>query len=134
MREKLRSFQSEFEEKATTEDVDKLWTVFKNKIHSLIDQYVPSKLLRGNKLQKSWISREVKALIRKRDKLFKKQRRTGRPQDIRHYKETKARFQKGERQSYWNIVDHIIDKGDPEQEHQPKQKRFWSFIKSNCMF
>ena len=134
MREKLRSFQSEFEEKATTEDVDKLWTVFKNKIHSLIDQYVPSKLLRGNKLQKPWISREVKALIRKRDKLFKKQRRAGRPQDIRHYKETKARLQKAERQSYWNIVDHIIDKGDPEQEHQPKQKRFWSFIKSNCMF
>ena len=27
-------------------------------------------------------------------------------------------------------MDHIIDKGDPEQEHKPKQKRFWSFIKS----
>ena len=27
-------------------------------------------------------------------------------------------------------MDHIIDKGDPEQKHKPKQKRFWSFIKS----
>ena len=130
MKEELKSFQKEFEEKAPTADVNELWTIFKYKIHSLMDQYVPSKLLRGNKLQKPWISREVKALMRKRDKLFKRQRKTGRTQDIRHYRETKARLQKADCQSYWNFVDHIIDKGDPEQEHKPKQKRFWSFIKS----
>ena len=129
MKEELKSFQQEFEEKAPTADVNKLWTIFKNKVHSLMDQYVPSKLLCGNKLQKPWISREVKALMRKRDKLFKRQRKTGRAQNIRHYRETKARLQKAERQSYWNFVDHIIDKGEPEREHKPKQKRFWSFIK-----
>ena len=48
--------------------------------------------------------------------------------DIKHYKDTKARLQKAEQQSYWNFVDNIIEVGDPEQEHQPKQKRFWSFI------
>ena len=49
---------------------------------------------------------------------------------LRNYKETKARLKKAERQSYWNVVDHIIDEGEPWQEHHPKQKRFWSLIKS----
>ena len=60
------------------------------------------------------ISKEVNALIRKRDKTFKKQRRTGRPQDIDNADKTKARLQMAERQSYWNFVDHTIDKGNPK--------------------
>ena len=54
---------------------------------------------------------------------------TGNSKDIKHYKETKARLQKADRQSYWNFIDNIIEVGDPEQEHQPKQKRFCSFVK-----
>ena len=27
-------------------------------------------------------------------------------------------------------MDNIIEIGDPDQQHQPKQKRFWSYIKS----
>ena len=46
------------------------------------------------------------------------------------YKETKARLQKTERQSYWKFIDNIIEVGDPDQEQQPKQKRFWAYIKS----
>ena len=45
MKEELKSFQKKFEEEAPTADVNKLWTIFKNKIHSLMDQYVPSKTI-----------------------------------------------------------------------------------------
>ena len=130
MKKELKAFQTDFDRESGIKDVEYLWTLFKNKIHALMEKYIPSKLLLGNKLQKPWISREVKGLVRKRNKLFKRQRKTGNPKDIKHYKETKARLQKAERQSYWNFVDNIIEVGDPEQEHQPKQKRFWSFIKS----
>ena len=130
MKKELKAFQTDFDRESGIKDVEYLWTLFKNKIHALMEKYIPSKLLRGNKLQKPWISREVKGLMRKRNKLFKRQRKTGNPKDIKHYKETKARLQKAERQSYWNFVDNIIEVGDPEKEHQPKQKRFWSFIKS----
>ena len=50
--------------------------------------------------------------------------------DIQHYKETKAKLQKAERQSYWKYLDNLIEVGDPGQEHQPKQKRLLSFVKS----
>ena len=34
------------------------------------------------------------------------------------------------RQSYWRHIENIIEIGNPDQEHQPKQKRLFNFIKS----
>ena len=48
----------------------------------------------------------------------------------RNYKETKVRLQKAERQSYWKYLDNLIEVGDPGQEHQPKPKILFSFVKS----
>ena len=95
-----------------------------------MDKYIPSKMLRGDKIQKPWVNKQVKSLRRKQNLLFKRQRRTRAAKDIRHYKETKAKLQKAERQSYWKYLDNLIEVGDPGQEHQPKQKRLFSFVKS----
>ena len=66
----------------------------------------------------------------KKKQALQKAEENRKSKDIKHYKENKARLQKAERQSYWNFVDNIIEVGDPEHERQPKQKRFWSFIRS----
>ncbi|MCG8077241.1 MAG: hypothetical protein JAY75_13485, partial [Candidatus Thiodiazotropha taylori] len=116
---------------ATSVDIDTLWTNFKSKIHDLMEKYIPQKLFRGTKVHKPWIDKNVKALKRKRNKLFKRQRTTHRAKDVSHYKQMKAKVQKAERRSYWKHVENIIDLGDPEADHRPgKQKRFWTFIKS----
>ena len=130
MKQELRSSQAEFQEAAKTKDVEHLWKTFKNKVHSLMQSHIPSKILRGNRVQKPWVSRQVKTLMRKSKKQFRKQRKTKKAKDIRQYKETKARLQKAERHSYWQYVDNLIEIGDPDQQHQPKQKRFWSYVKS----
>ena len=62
--------------------------------------------------------------------MLQRQRKTKKAKDIRQYKETNAHLQKTETQSYWQYVDNIIEIGDLDQQHQPKQKRFWSYIKS----
>ena len=119
MKQKLSSSQAEFcgignnqRYRAPLDDV-------KNKVHSLMESHIPSKILRGNIVQKPWVSRQVKTLMRKSKKLFRKQRKTKKAKDIRQYKETKARLQKAERQSYWQYLDNIIRIGDPDQQHQP---------------
>lgn len=68
--------------------------------------------------------------MRKWKKVFSRQCKTGNIRDIRNYKQTKTRLQKAERKSYWKFADQIIDIGSLDQDYQPKQKRFWSFIKS----
>ena len=45
-------------------------------------------------------------------------------------KNTKAMLQKAVSKSYWKFVDQIIAIVSPDQEYQPKQKRFRYFIKS----
>ena len=100
MKSDLQAYQHEFEDRAETEDVECLWSTFKKNIHSLMDKYIPSKMLRGEKIQKPWVNKQVKSLPRKRKMLFKQQQMTGAAKDIPHYRETKARLQKAEGQFY----------------------------------
>lgn len=115
MKEELISFHEEFRTRADTEGVESLWTIFKSQ--TFMDTYIPSKTLRGNKIQKPWISREVKSLMWKRKKLFNRQCKTRNARDIRLYKQTKAKIQQAERKSCWSFVDQIIDIGSPDQEY-----------------
>ena len=97
---------------------------------SLMEAFIPSKMLRGNKPQKPWVIKEGKGLRRKQKVLVKRQHKTGEAKNIRHYKEAKARHQKAERKSYLRYIEDIIEVGNLDQEHQPKQKRLFNFIKS----
>ena len=74
MRNELKSSQADLEEKARTEDVEQLWSTFKDKIHTLMESYIPSKILRRDREHKPWISRRVKTLLRKSKKLFQRQK------------------------------------------------------------
>ncbi len=59
--------------------IDELWSKFKSTVHAGIDKYVPIKRC-GSKKALPWVTQEIKRLIRKRDKLFKKIK-TGRSND-----------------------------------------------------
>ena len=52
LKKDLKAYQQEFEEEAESEDVEHLWSILKKKIQSLMDEYSPSKMLRGYKTQK----------------------------------------------------------------------------------
>jgi hypothetical protein len=92
-------------------------------------KYIPQKTLRGNKNNKQWIDRNVKASIRKRNKLFQKQKSTKKPKDIKKYIEAKANAHRLQRKVYWEYVDNLIEIGNPESDEKPnKQKRFWSYV------
>ena len=85
MKQELRSSQAEFQESAKTKDVEHLWMTFKNKVHSLMESHIPSKILRGNRVQKPWVTRQVKTLMRKSKKQFRKQRKTKKAKDIKRH-------------------------------------------------
>ena len=124
-------YATEFQNISNFEDIDTLWTKFKGKIHELMAKYIPQKQLAGNKVHKPWIDKHVKALQRKRNEVFNRQRATHCAKDISHFRQMKAKVQRAERQAYWKHEENIIDLKDPESDHRSsKQKRFWSFIKS----
>jgi len=123
MKDELRKFYGQYQESSKGKNVEQLWTEFKDKIHSLMNEHIPTKLIRGNKNKKPWISKEVKSLIRKRNKQYKKYKKTKDKMDLKRYKETKAHLQKAERQSYWKYINNIIEIGDPDQEDRPPKQK-----------
>ena len=90
---------------------------------------IPQKTLRGNKNNKQWTDRNVKTSIRKRNKLFQKQKSTKKPKDIKRYIEAKSNAHILQRKVYWEYVDNLIEIGNPDSDENPnKQKRFWSYV------
>ena len=113
-----------------TSTTQELWVKFCSTVSDLMNKYIPSKMLKGNKVKKPWINRTVRSLIRRRNKLFRKMKKTKKESDIQNYKHSKSAVQKAERQSYWSYINNIIETDDAEKDHPPKQKRFWNYIKS----
>ncbi|KAH3706610.1 hypothetical protein DPMN_065998 [Dreissena polymorpha] len=54
-------------------------------------------MLFGNKFQKPWITKVVKVLQRKRNKLLVRQKETGKSKDLQRYLQAKAMSQRLER-------------------------------------
>ena len=83
MKDELRKFYEQYQESSKGKNVEQLWTEFKDKIHSLMNEHIPTKLIHGNKNKKPWISKEVKSLIRKRNKQYKKYKKTKDKMDLK---------------------------------------------------
>ena len=115
---------------AQTSSAEELWMKFRHVTTDLMKKYIPTKLLSEKKINKPWINKKIKSLMRCRDKLFRRMKKTKNEKDVRKYKDCKKAVQKQERQSYWTYINNIIEVGDPDSEQQPKQKRFWNYIKS----
>jgi hypothetical protein len=69
------------------------------------------------------ITKTVKSLHRKRNKLLSKFKSTGSLKDRRQYHQAKRKTQKKERQEYWRYLRDVIDANDPASEQPSKQKK-----------
>ena len=75
MIKKLQETKIEMNNDHQNMTVDEVWDIFKNKVLDAVDQTVPSKMINNNKKRLPWITKEIKALIRKRNKLYQKKKR-----------------------------------------------------------
>ncbi|KAK3096961.1 hypothetical protein FSP39_005118 [Pinctada imbricata] len=91
----------------TYTDVESLWAEFKQKISEGTSSFVPSKRINGkNKLP--WVNVHIKRLIRKRDKLYYRQRKSRKQEDIQRYKGIKHLVQKKMRQAHDTYIENIL--------------------------
>ena len=82
----------------------------------------------------SWIDLTIKRLVKKRNKLYLRARKSKGPDVKIHYKRFRAHVQKVLRDAYWKYVSNIFtfenDSSDPDTPKPEKIKKFWSFVKS----
>ena len=96
----LKEYHQEFTTATGDCSVEDLWTTFKGKLLYLMGKHIPQKSVKGNQSNKQWVNREVRSAIRKRNKLFTRQKKSHKGQDTRKYKEAKARAQRLQRKAY----------------------------------
>ena len=114
--------------------VNDMWVSFKSEVLSAIERFIPSKMTK-TKYSLPWIDSSIKRLIRKRDKLYFRARKSSSPDLKNHYKRFRALVQKSIRDAYWKHVTNIFslenDSPDPDcPRKNEKAKKFWSFVKS----
>lgn len=136
----FRQYMSEYKDhilssKHMYTDVETLWCDVKNKIHEGIKTFVPS-IQSKEKNKLPWINIQLKRLIRKRDKLFYRQRQTRKVEDIQKYKQVKHLVQQKTRLAYNVYVENILgvlDSQVTDMETSTKQtfvpKKLFTFLK-----
>ena len=92
LKAELRIVRKEFKSMEPTSTTQALWDKFQATVTDLMNKHIPTKTLNGKKIKKPWINRKVKSQMRRRDKLFRRMRKTKNDSDIRKYKECKRHY------------------------------------------
>ena len=103
--------------------VDGNWTVFKNKMHQLIEKFIPSKVIRPSR-DLPWMTKELKHKIRQKNRWYKKSKERKSHKVWSKYKWLQKEVKKEMQTAYWNYITNVLS---PKMEDNPKI--FWRFIK-----
>ena len=114
--------------------VNDMWVSFKSEVITAIERFIPSKMTK-TKYSSPWIDSSIKRLIKRRDRLYFRARKSSSPDIKSHYKRFRAHVQKVIRDAYWKHISNIFsfdtDSADPDcPRKNEKAKKFWSFVKS----
>ena len=131
LKEHMHAFSLNFVNSSEiTDDVDMLWSNFSNQLERSIMKYIPHRTT-STKNRPPWISREIKRLFRKREKLDRKSKKSANPmKEEEKIKKLKQTIQSAGRKAYWSYVENLIteSKEEPQSNTFEVSKRFWSFI------
>ena len=84
LKQSMRDFHSELQSDPATTDIQELWDKFASGLQRGIEKRIPIRRS-GTKDGFPWINQEIRRLMRKRDKLYKRWSRSGRPDDQKKF-------------------------------------------------
>ena len=94
----LDEYSMSFEE-TSFNSIDTMWMSFKNKIHSIMEERVPTKMTQS-RYTHPWMNRKIRRLIRRKQRAYTKSRRTGKKRDQDRYKRLQSEVQLQIRKSH----------------------------------
>ena len=106
------------------ENMEAMWTDFKSSIQNIIEKRVPTKMTSARHSH-PWMNSTIKRAIRRKQRAYRKSKRTNLKRDRDRYKRLQQQVQweirKADRQYMQDIVS---------ESYTDKPKRFWSYVKS----
>ena len=108
------------------EDLDIYATNLSNHIISLAEKQIPNKYVTVRNAEPMWLNSQLRRMIRKRKRLFKKAKRTKLSQDMNLYKQYRNEVTKLIRKSKKSHIDDIANKLKTQK---PSSNDWWKYLK-----
>ena len=110
-------------------DVEEIWLQFRDNVKAMLNKFIPHVKIKRKK-NVPWISGDTLRLIRKRDRIHRKWKRTGR-QDLKEaFKKLKSTVQRLLRREYWQYISSFFTDSPRNSDKPIVCKRLWTYIKS----
>ncbi len=132
----MSKVQEDIKSKSNTHSVNDLYNIFTDAAEKGLKKHIPHKIAK-QKDGLPWITPQIKRLMRKRDRLYKKtkkrntsfNRSTNSYQSLdKKYRDLKGHIQKEIRKGYWSYIESLITPIENDNEYSGL-KRFWTYIK-----
>ena len=126
LRREMSTRSKEFFELCSSRDLESNWTFFKNTLLNAVDKHVPSKMS-PTKVSLPWITKSLKRHMRKRDRLYKKAKRSGNNKCTptwKNYRSQRNKVVQLLKSAHNSYLDNVIG-----ESLQDNPKRFWSYVK-----
>ncbi|CAC5422988.1 unnamed protein product [Mytilus coruscus] len=113
---------------ANGSSAEELWVIFKTNLNQSVTNHIPHKTAK-QKDSLPWLPPSVRKLIKRRDRLYKKHKKSADPSITSKLKETKRMVQRELHRSYWNYSENIVTpKEENNQYSSMKRLLYFSFF------
>ena len=129
LKAKMKLYQQSFLSNHYGQTVEQLWTDFTTTLDKLVQECIPAKLIRG-KSSLPWITQEIKRLIRKRDSLYRKFKRSGDSDIKTKFQTLRRQIKKKIKDSYQAYLENLLGLND--EDSKCDSKKLFSFLKNSC--
>ena len=107
---------------------DKLYTTFEESLKKSIKENIPVKML-TKKVEHPWITYEIKKLMRKRDRTYRKWKKNKTEEKEKQLKSIKKEIQTKVRRAHWDYVNGLTIRKEGDEHEYEKTKRFYTYMK-----
>ena len=128
LKSKMKSYQQTFLSDHFGKSAEELWTDFTTTLDRLTLECIPAKLIRG-KSSLPWITQEIRRLIRKRDSLYTKFKKTGQIDLKTQFQTLRQKIKRKIKDSYQAYLENLL--GLNEEEDKCDNKKLFSFLKNS---
>ena len=124
----MKLYQQSFLSNHYGQTVEQQWTDFTTTLDKLVQECIPAKLIRG-KSSLPWITQEIKRLIRKRDSLYRKFKRSGDSDIKTKFQTLRQQIKKKIKDLYQAYLENLLGLND--EDSKCDSKKLFSFLKNS---
>ncbi|XP_071153782.1 uncharacterized protein [Mytilus edulis] len=128
--EQLDKELNNFIQKANTSTIQECWNDFKDILSQAIISNIPTKIL-STRWNVPWINREIKTMIRKKQRVYNKAKRTNNEKHREEFKLLRKTVKTKLEEAHQNYISKLLEVDEEGERKTPVVgKKFWQYVKS----